>query len=144
MTNGRGPDSCIDAVGMEAHGSGAMAEIIDAAKSATRMDKQLNHPYVLQQIIKCCRKGGTLSVPGVYAGYADAIPIGAFMNKGLTMKSGQTHMHRYMQPLLDKIIEGDIDTAAIITHKLALEDAPHGYDIFQGKKDGCIKVVMTP
>ena len=144
MTNGRGPDSCIDAVGMEAHGSGAMAEIIDAAKSATRMDKQLNHPYVLQQIIKCCRKGGTLSVPGVYAGYADAIPIGAFMNKGLTMKSGQTHMHRYMQPLLDKIIKGDIDTAAIITHKLALEDAPHGYDIFQEKKDGCIKVVMTP
>lgn len=144
MTNGRGPDSCIDAVGMEAHGSGAMADTVDALKSVTRMDKQLNHPYVLQQIIKCCRKGGTLSVPGVYAGYADMIPIGAFMNKALTMKSGQTHMHHYMQPLLDKIIEGEIDTSAIITHKLALEDAPHGYDIFQEKKDGCIKVVMVP
>jgi threonine dehydrogenase-like Zn-dependent dehydrogenase len=144
MTDGRGPDSCIDAVGMEAHGSGAMADTIDALKNVTHIDKQLNHPYVLQQIIKCCRKGGTLSVPGVYAGYADMIPIGAFMNKGLTMKSGQTHMHRYMQPLLDKIIEGEIDTSAIITHKLALEDAPHGYEIFQEKKEGCIKVVMTP
>jgi len=121
-----------------------MDTVGDAITGATRMDKQLNHPYVLQQIIKCCRKGGHLSVPGVYAGYANAIPIGAFMNKGLTMKSGQTHMQHYMKPLLDKIIEGEIDTSAIITHKLPLEDAPHGYDIFQEKKDGCIKVVLTP
>ena len=144
MTNGRGPDSCIDAVGLEAHGSGAMASMIDSAKSATRADKKLNHPYVLQQIIKCCRKGGHLSVPGVYAGNVDMMPIGAFMNKGLTMKSGQTHMQHYMKPLLDKIIEGEIDLSAIITHKIPLEKAPHGYEIFQEKKDGCIKVVMTP
>ena len=144
MTNGRGPDSCIDAVGMEAHGSNMIDSVIDAAKGATLIDKQLNHSYTLQQIIKCCRKGGHLSVPGVYAGYLDAIPFGAFMNKGLTMKSGQTHMQHYMQPLLDKIIEGDIDLSAIITHKLKLEEAPHGYKIFQKKKDSCIKVVMTP
>lgn len=144
MTNGRGPDSCIDAVGMEAHGSGMMNDITDAAKSALRVDKQLNHPYVIQQIIKCCRKGGHLSVPGVYAGNIDMMPIGAFMNKGLTMSSGQTHMHHYMKPLLDKIVNDEIDASAIITHKIPLNDAPHGYDIFQKKKDECIKVVMTP
>lgn len=144
MTNGRGPDSCIDAVGMEAHGSNLITSAIDSAKSATHLDKQLNHPYVLQQIIKCCRKGGTLSIPGVYAGFANAIPIGAFMNKALTMKAGQTHMQHYMKPLLDKIIEGEIDLSAIITHKLPLSKAPHGYEIFQQKKDGCIKVVLTP
>lgn len=144
MTNGRGPDSCIDAVGMEAHGSGLLDEAGDAAKGALRLDKQINNVYVLQQIVKCCRKGGTLSVPGVYAGYVNMMPIGAFMNKGLTMKSGQTHMQHYMKPLLNKIIEGKIDTAAIITHRLPLDEAPHGYDIFQEKKDGCIKVVMTP
>lgn len=144
MTAGRGPDSCVDAVGMEAHGSSFLNTVTDAAKSALRIDKQLNHPYIIQQIIMCCRKGGTLSVPGVYAGYVDAIPLGAFMNKGLTMKSGQTHMQRYMKPLLDKVLEGGIDPAAVITHRLPLMDAPRGYRIFQQKMDGCIKVVMTP
>lgn len=144
MTSGRGPDSCIDAVGMEAHGSGVLDDMADATKSALRIDKQLNSPYILQQMIKCCRKGGHLSVPGVYSGYVSAMPMGAFMNKGLTMKSGQTHMQYYMKPLLEKIIEGEIDTSAIITHKISLDEAPHGYDIFQEKKDGCIKVVMTP
>lgn len=144
MTSGRGPDSCIDAVGMESHGGGMLQDTIDAAKSATRMDKKLNHPYVLQQIIKCCRKGGHLSVPGVYAGNIDMMPMGAFMNKALTMKTGQTHMHYYMRPLLDKIMQGQIDLSAIITHRLPLSEAAHGYDIFKEKKDGCIKVVMTP
>ena len=144
MTQGRGPDSCIDAVGMEAHGSNILNTVGDAAKSALRIDKQLNHPYIIQQIITCCRKGGHLSVPGVYAGYLNAIPLGAFMNKGLTMKSGQTHMQHYMKPLLEKIVEGQIDISAIITHKLPLQDAPKGYELFQQKKDGCIKVVMMP
>src|SRR5690606_743661 len=144
MTVGRGPDSCIDAVGMEAHGSGMLDSAIDAVKSATRIDKQLNRPYILQQIIKCCRKGGHLSVPGVYAGYVDALPIGAFMNKGLTMKSGQTHMHHYMAPLLDMITEGKIDPSVIITHKMALDDAPDAYKMFQQKDDNCIKVVLRP
>lgn len=144
MTAGRGPDSCIDAVGMEAHGSSVLNTVTDAAKSALRIDKQLNHPYVIQQIIMCCRKGGTLSVPGVYAGYVDAIPLGAFMNKGLTMKAGQTHMLRYLQPLLNKVLEGAIDLSAVITHRLPLIDAPHGYRLFQQKMESCIKVVMTP
>jgi threonine dehydrogenase-like Zn-dependent dehydrogenase len=144
MTKGRGPDSCVDAVGMEAHGSNIIAKSIDVIKDATHMDKMLQHPYVLQQMIKCCRKGGTLSVPGVYVGYVDMIPFGAAMNKGLTWKMGQTHMHRYMEPLLQKVISGQIDTTVIITHRLKLDDAPHGYKIFQEKKEGCIKVVMTP
>lgn len=144
LTDGLGPAACIDAVGMEAHGSSMMANAVDAVKSVTRMDKKLNHPYVLQQIIKCCKKGGNLSIPGVYAGFLDAIPFGAAMNKALTWKMGQTHMQYYMPPLLALIEEGKIDTSAIITHRLKLDDAPHGYDIFQEKKDGCIKVVMTP
>src|SRR5690606_19192749 len=103
-----------------------------------------NHPYVLQQVIKCCRKGGHISVPGVYAGYVDAVPFGAFMNKGLTMKTGQTHMQHYMQPLLQKVLEGKIDLSAIITHRAKLDQAPEMYETFRDKKDACIKVVMTP
>ena len=144
MTGGRGPDSCIDAVGMEAHGSSAMAEMLDSVKSTARLDKQLQHPYVLQQMVKCCRKGGTLSVPGVYSGYLNMFPMGAAMNKGLTWRMGQTHMQKYLQPLLKKVEKGDIDLAAIITHRLSLEEAPKGYEIFQKKKDDCIKVVLTP
>jgi threonine dehydrogenase-like Zn-dependent dehydrogenase len=144
MTKGRGPDSCIDAVGMEAHGSNIIESAIDAVKDVTRLDEMLQHPYVLQQIIKCCRKGGTLSIPGVYVGYVNTIPFGAAMNKGLTWKMGQTHMHRYMEPLLSKIMADEIDISAIITHRLKLDDAPKGYKLFQEKKDGCIKVVMTP
>ncbi len=144
MTQGMGPDRCIDAVGMEAHGSGTMAEIIDTVKDAAKLDKQLQHPYVLQQMVKCCRKGGNLSVPGVYTGYLNMFPMGPAMNKGLTWKMGQTHMQKYMPSLLEKIEKGEIDPAAIITHRLTLDEAPMGYEIFQKKQDNCIKVVMTP
>jgi len=144
MTQGMGPDRCIDAVGMEAHGSGTMAEILDTVKDAAKLDKQLQHPYVLQQMVKCCRKGGNLSVPGVYTGYLNMFPMGPAMNKGLTWKMGQTHMQKYMPSLLEKIEKGEIDPAAIITHRLTLDEAPMGYEIFQKKQDNCIKVVMTP
>ncbi|MGC1217095.1 MAG: zinc-dependent alcohol dehydrogenase [Phormidesmis sp.] len=144
MTQGMGPDRCIDAVGMEAHGSGTMAEIIDTVKDTAKLDKQLQHPYVLQQMVKCCRKGGNLSVPGVYTGYLNMFPMGPAMNKGLTWKMGQTHMQKYMPSLLEKIEKGEIDPAAIITHRLTLDEAPMGYEIFQKKQDNCIKVVMTP
>lgn len=144
MTQGRGPDRCIDAVGMEAHGSGTMAEILDTVKDAAKLDKQLQHPYVLQQMVKCCRKGGNLSVPGVYTGYLNMFPMGPAMNKGLTWKMGQTNMQKYMASLLEKIEQGEIDPAAIITHRLTLDEAPKGYEIFQKKQDNCIKVVMTP
>ena len=144
MTDGMGPAACIDAVGMEAHGSGAMTGILDSIKSSAKLDKQLQHPYVLQQMVKCCRKGGNISVPGVYTGFLNMFPMGPAMNKGLNWKMGQTHMQKYMQPLMEKVEQGDIDLTAIITHRLSLDDAPEGYKIFQEKRDNCVKVVMTP
>jgi threonine dehydrogenase-like Zn-dependent dehydrogenase len=99
---------------------------------------------VLRQAIVACRKGGTVSVPGVYGGLLDKIPFGAFVNKGLTMKTGQTHVHRYLGPLLERIEKGDIDPSFVITHQLPLDEAPRGYDIFRNKKEGCIKVVLKP
>lgn len=99
---------------------------------------------MLQQIAKCCRKGGTLSIPGVYVGFVNMFPMGAVMNKALTIKTGQTHMHRYLEPLLKRVIKGEIDLSQIITHRLALADAPRGYDLFQKHEDGCVKVVLTP
>jgi threonine dehydrogenase-like Zn-dependent dehydrogenase len=140
-TAGRGPDSCIDAVGMEAHGHGAMF-LLDRAKQALMIET--DRPVALREAIFACRKGGTVSVPGVYGGFDDTIPLGAFMNKALTMKTGQTHMQRYMQPLLERIENGEIDPSFIITHKLKLEDAPRGYDMFLKKQDECVKVVLKP
>lgn len=142
MTKGRGPDRCIDAVGAEAHGTGGVDAVIDKVKAAVMLTTDRAH--ALRQAIYCCRKAGTISVPGVYVGFPDKIPMGAFMNKGLTMKSGQTHMHRYMKPLLAKIEAGEIDPSFVITHRLALEDAPEAYATFRDKKDGCIKVVLKP
>jgi threonine dehydrogenase-like Zn-dependent dehydrogenase len=98
----------------------------------------------LRQAIQACRKGGTVSIPGVYGGFLDKVPLGAAFAKGLTLKMGQTHVHRYLRPLLDRIEKGDIDPAFVITHRLRLEDAPHGYEIFRDKKDNCIKVVLRP
>ncbi|HLL89680.1 MAG TPA: zinc-binding dehydrogenase, partial [Tepidisphaeraceae bacterium] len=141
LTGGRGPDACIDAVGMEAHGL-TLDSVMDTVKVKLAMATE--HAHVLRQAINCCRKGGTVSVPGVYGGYADKIPIGAMMNKGLTIKTGQTHMLRYMKPLLERIEKGEIDPSFIITHQLPLSAAAHGYEIFQQKKDGCIKVVLKP
>lgn len=142
MTGGRGPDRCIDAVGAEAHGSGSTDAVIDKVKVAMHLTTDRAH--VLREAIRCCRKGGTLSIPGVYIGLVDNLPMGAAMNKGLTMKMGQTHVQRYGQLLLKKIEEGQIDPAVVITHRLKLEDAPHAYQIFRDKQDGCIKVVLQP
>ena len=142
MTNGRGPDRCIDAVGCEAYAGGSVDGILDNVKHAVMLTTDRAH--VLRQAIMCCRKGGTISVPGAYVGAPDKIPMGAFMNKGLTMKTGQTHMQRYMKPLLQKIEAGEIDPSFVITHRIKLDDAPEAYKNFRDKKDGCIKVVIQP
>jgi threonine dehydrogenase-like Zn-dependent dehydrogenase len=142
MTRGRGPDRCIDAVGAEAHGTGSFDAIVDKAKAAVYL--ATDRPHVLREAIMCCRKGGTISIPGVYFGYLDKIPFGAAMNKGLTMKMGQTHVHRYLEPLLKRVEKGEIDPSFVITHRLKLQDAPEAYQTFRDKKDGCIKVVMSP
>jgi threonine dehydrogenase-like Zn-dependent dehydrogenase len=142
MTKGRGPDRCIDAVGCEAHASGSFDAVLDKVKTAVMLGTDRAH--VLRQAIYCCRKGGTISVPGVYVGFPDKIPFGAFVNKGLTMKSGQTHMQRYTGPLLKKIEAGEIDPSFVITHRVPLEKAPEMYKTFRDKQDGCIKVVIKP
>lgn len=141
LTGGRGPDSCIDAVGMEAHGHGIGA-IYDQVKQAVRLET--DRPTVLRQIAQACRKGGTLSIPGVYGGFIDKVPIGAMFAKGLTLKMGQTHVHRYMRPLVERIERGEIDPSFVITHRMKLEDAPKGYEIFRDKHESCIKVVLRP
>jgi threonine dehydrogenase-like Zn-dependent dehydrogenase len=142
MTNGRGPDCCIDAVGCEAHATGAFDATLDKVKSTVMLTTDRAH--VLRETIMCCRKGCTISVPGAYVGFPDKLPFGAFMNKGLTIRGGQTHMQRYMKPLLQKIETGEIDPSFVITHRLKLADAPKGYQAFRDKEDGCIKVVLTP
>lgn len=141
MTGGRGPDACIDAVGMEAHGTDAAA-IYDRVKQAVRLET--DRPTALRQVIVACRKGGTVSMPGVYGGLLDKVPFGAAFSKGLTFKMGQTHVHRYLTPLLERIQNGEIDPSYIITHRMKLEDAPKGYEIFKQKKDNCIKIVLDP
>ncbi|NJM63669.1 MAG: glutathione-dependent formaldehyde dehydrogenase [Oscillatoriales cyanobacterium RU_3_3] len=141
MTGGRGPDSCIDAVGMEAHGTGLDA-FYDKAKQAVRLET--DRPTALRQVLVACRKGGTVSIPGVYGGFVDKVPLGAAFNKGLTLKMGQTHVHRYLRPLLDRIQKGEIDPSFVITHRLKLDEAPHAYETFKHKKDNCIKVVLKP
>jgi threonine dehydrogenase-like Zn-dependent dehydrogenase len=141
MTQGHGPDSCMDAVGMEAHGT-SPGEIYDWIKMGLRM--ATDRPNVLRQSIQACRKGGTVSVPGVYAGFLDKIPFGAAFNKGLTFKMGQTHVQKYMPRLLEHIEKGDIDPSFVITHRLPLDAAPSAYETFKNKKDGCIKVVLKP
>ncbi len=142
MTDGRGPDRCIDAVGCEAHTSSTLATMIDKARESTML--QGDRPYVLQEAIRCCRKGGTLSVPGAYVGSAVPMPMGAVMNKGLTIKSGQTHMQHYMASLLKRIENKEIDPSFIITHRVPLSEAPAAYKTFRDKADGCIKVVLKP
>ncbi|MBD2437629.1 zinc-dependent alcohol dehydrogenase [Nostoc sp. FACHB-110] len=141
MTGGRGPDACIDAVGMEAHGTDAMA-FYDKVKQAVRLET--DRPTALRQVILSAGKGGHVSLAGVYGGFLDKIPMGSAMNKGLTFKMGQTHVHRYLKPLLNHIENGDLDPSFVITHQLPLEQAPHGYEIFKHKKDNCIKVVLKP
>jgi threonine dehydrogenase-like Zn-dependent dehydrogenase len=140
-TGGRGPDACIDAVGMEAHGT-SVGAIYDELKTRTMM--ATDRPNVLRQAIQACRKGGTVSIPGVYGGMLDKIPFGAAFNKALTMKMGQTHMQRYMKPLFDRVMNNEIDPSFVITHRVALRDAPEAYRTFRDKQDQCIKVVLDP
>jgi len=140
-TGGIGPDSCIDAVGMEAHGP-HIDYVYDKIKTMTYM--ATDRASALRQAIHSCRKGGTVSVPGVYGGFIDKFPFGAAMNKGLTIKTGQTHVHKYLPRLLRHIENGDIDPSFVVTHCVSLDDAPEMYETFRDKKDGCIKVVMKP
>jgi len=141
MTGGLGPDACIDAVGMEAHVPGVIGAY-DRVKQAMMFES--DRPHVFRQAIMACRKGGTVSVPGVYGGFDDKIPLGSLMNKALTIKTGQTHVQHYMKPLLERIENGEIDPSFVVTHRLRLEDAPKGYATFLNKQDGCVKVVLTP
>jgi threonine dehydrogenase-like Zn-dependent dehydrogenase len=140
LTGGRGPDACIDAVGMEAHGHPAIYAY-DRAKQALMLET--DRPIALREAIMACRPGGTLSVIGVYGGFIDKFPMGALMNKSLTVRTGQTHMHRYMRPLLERIERGEIDPSFVITHRMRLEDAPKGYEMFLNKMDNCEKVVLS-
>jgi threonine dehydrogenase-like Zn-dependent dehydrogenase len=142
MTGGRGPDRCIDAVGAEAHAGGSFDALLDKAKASVFLGT--DRPHVLREAIMCCRKGGTLSIPGVYVGFLDKVPFGAAMNKGLTLKMGQTHVQRYIKPLLDKIAADEIDPSFVITHRVSLDEGPQMYKTFRDKQDGCIKVVLTP
>ncbi|MCC7646327.1 MULTISPECIES: zinc-dependent alcohol dehydrogenase [unclassified Janthinobacterium] len=141
MTGGRGPDACIDAVGMEAHGSG-VSYIYDRLKQTMKLES--DRPTALREALMACRNGGVVSVPGAYGGFSDKIPFGSIMNRSLTIKTGQTHVQRYMQPLLERIQRGELDPGAIISHHLTLDEAPHGYEIFQKKQEQCIKVVLHP
>jgi threonine dehydrogenase-like Zn-dependent dehydrogenase len=140
-TGGRGPDRCIDAVGMEGHGHTVDA-IYDRVKQAMRV--QFDRAHSLRQALHACRKGGTVSIPGVYAGLIDKVPFGTAFAKGLTLKMGQTHVHNYTAPLLDRIQRGEIDPSVIISHRVSLEDAPEMYEIFRDKEQDCVKVVMKP
>jgi threonine dehydrogenase-like Zn-dependent dehydrogenase len=142
MTGGRGPDGCIDAVGLEAHGAGSIGARYDAAKMKVML--ATDRLEVLRQAILACGKAGTVSIPGVYGGYLDNVPFGAAFAKGLTLKMGQTHVHRYLPRLLQHIEAGDIDPSFVISHRLSLDEAPDAYEMFLAKTDGCTKVVLSP
>jgi threonine dehydrogenase-like Zn-dependent dehydrogenase len=141
LTGGRGPDACIDAVGMEAHGHAAMYAY-DRAKQALMLES--DRPLALREAILACRSGGIVSVIGVYGGFIDKFPMGAVMNRSLTIRSGQTHVQHYLRPLLERIERGEIDPSFVITHQLNLDDAPEAYEMFNHKRDNCEKVVLKP
>jgi threonine dehydrogenase-like Zn-dependent dehydrogenase len=139
ITGGRGPDACIDAVGLEAHAHGAMFAL-DRAKQALMLET--DRPNALREAIRSCRNGGTIAAIGVYSGFIDSFPMGAIVNRSLTLKAAQCHVHRYMRPLLQYIQRGDIDPTAVITHTLPLDQAPRGFELFANKEDNCEKVVL--
>jgi threonine dehydrogenase-like Zn-dependent dehydrogenase len=141
LTGGRGPDACIDAVGMEAHAPGLWGAY-DKIKQTLRLES--DRPIALRQALRAVRNGGTVSIPGVYGGFVDKLPFGSIMNRALTVKAGQTHVQRYLRPLLELIERGDIDPSFIITHVMSLDEAPQGFELFNGKQDECIKVVLKP
>ncbi|GAB4102343.1 zinc-dependent alcohol dehydrogenase [Micromonospora taraxaci] len=140
MTAGRGPDACIDAVGLEGHHGNAAMYAYDRAKQAARVETE--RPFALRQAILACRSGGVVSVVGAYGGFVDKFPMGAFMNRSLVMRTGQCHVQRYTRPLLERIQRGEIDPSFIVSHRMPLRDAPKGYKIFQKKQDDCTKVLL--
>ena len=142
LTGGKGPEKCIDSVGMEAHATRSLDSMYDRVKQSVMLEN--DRPHVLREMIYVCRPAGTLSIPGVYSGLVDKIPFGALMNKGLTVRTGQTHVNRWTDDLLKRIQDGQIDPSFVITHTVALEDGPGMYETFRDKKDGCIKVVLEP
>jgi threonine dehydrogenase-like Zn-dependent dehydrogenase len=142
LTHGKGPDKCIDAVGLEAHATRSIDSVYDRAKQAVMLET--DRPHVLREMIYVCRGGGTLSIPGVYGGLVDKLPFGALMNKGLTIRTGQTHVNRWTDDLLQRIQRGEIDPSFVITHEVGLADGPAMYKTFRDKEDGCIKVVLKP
>lgn len=142
ITQGKGPDKCIDAVGLEAHATRSLDSIYDRVKQAVMLET--DRPHVLREMIYVCRPGGIVSIPGVYGGLVDKIPMGALMNKGLTIRTGQTHVNRWTDDLLQRIIDGQIDPTFVISHRVTLAEGPSMYETFRDKHDGCIKVVMTP
>jgi threonine dehydrogenase-like Zn-dependent dehydrogenase len=141
LTGGRGPDHVIDAVGMEAHSPG-LPYAYDRTKQALMLET--DRPLALRQAIQACRNGGTVSIIGVYGGFVDKMPIGSLMNRSLTVKTGQTHVQRYMKPLLERIRNGEIDPTFVVTHRLPLDEAPRGFDLFLHKEDDCMKIVLRP
>ncbi|AWN50708.1 zinc-dependent alcohol dehydrogenase [Methylobacterium sp. 17Sr1-1] len=142
MTDGKGPEKCIDSVGMEAHATSSLDAIYDRAKQAVMLES--DRPHVLRQMIMVCRPAGVLSIPGVYGGLIDKVPFGAAMNKGLTFRMGQTHVNRWTDDLLRRIEDGQIDPSFVITHTVGLEQGPEMYRTFRDKQDGCIKVMIRP
>ncbi|MER2264937.1 zinc-dependent alcohol dehydrogenase [Methylobacterium oxalidis] len=142
LTGGKGPEKCIDSVGMEAHATATIDSMYDRAKQAMMLET--DRPHVLREMIYVCRPAGTISIPGVYGGLLDKIPFGALMNKGLTVRTGQTHVNRWTDDLVRRIDEGQLDPSFVITHRVGLEDGPEMYRTFRDKKDGCIKVVIRP
>jgi threonine dehydrogenase-like Zn-dependent dehydrogenase len=142
MTAGRGPDACIDAVGMEAHHSSTAMHVYDRAKQAARLETE--RPHALREAIMSCKNGGTISIIGVYGGMMDKFPIGSLMNRALTVRAGQCHVQRYTRPLLERIRNGEIDPSFVISHTLSLDEAPQGYVTFRDKQDECNKIVLKP
>jgi len=142
LTGGRGPDKCIDAVGLEATHGASHLNAYDRVKQLTR--SETDRPHALRQAILSCRSGGIVSVIGVYGGMIDKFPAGAWMNRALTLRTGQCHVQKYMRPLLERIERGEIDPTRIITHRLPLDQAPQGFELFKNKQDFCEKVVLTP
>jgi threonine dehydrogenase-like Zn-dependent dehydrogenase len=139
LTAGRGPDACIDCVGLEAHGTG-LQYAYDTVKQKTKL--QLDRPLAVREAILACRSGGIVSMMGVYAGFVDKFPLGAFMNRGLTLRTGQCHVHRYMRPLLERIERGEIDPSFVVSHHMNLDDTPTAYDMFMHKRDDVMKVIL--
>jgi threonine dehydrogenase-like Zn-dependent dehydrogenase len=142
LTGGKGPEKCIDAVGMESHSTRSLDAFYDRAKQAVMLET--DRPHVLREMIYVGRPAGVLSVPGVYGRLLDKIPFGAATNRGLTWRMGQTHVNRWTDDLLERIQQGQIDPSFVITHRVSLKDGPQMYETFRDKKDGCINVVMTP